>query len=163
MSLADIDMLSTCPCGTEKAYNECCNLFLSNQKIPSSPEELMRSRYTAYFLHNIDYIARTMKSPAADGFDAASTKEWARKIKWKKLQIVNSSQQGNRGRVEFIAYYEMNHKQHRLHEISEFHFENDQWYYVDGMHPSVNVKIGRNDPCLCGSNKKYKKCCGNTS
>lgn len=22
------------------------------------------------------------------------------------------------------------------------------------------VKIGRNDPCICGSNKKYKKCCG---
>ena len=22
-------------------------------------------------------------------------------------------------------------------------------------------KIGRNDPCSCGSGKKYKKCCGN--
>ena len=22
------------------------------------------------------------------------------------------------------------------------------------------VKIGRNDPCVCGSGKKYKKCCG---
>jgi uncharacterized protein YecA (UPF0149 family) len=21
-------------------------------------------------------------------------------------------------------------------------------------------KVGRNDPCLCGSGKKYKKCCG---
>jgi len=21
-------------------------------------------------------------------------------------------------------------------------------------------KIGRNDPCTCGSGKKYKKCCG---
>ena len=28
--------------------------------------------------------------------------------------------------------------------------------------PSVNpyAKIGRNDPCPCGSGKKYKKCCG---
>lgn len=23
-----------------------------------------------------------------------------------------------------------------------------------------NIKIGRNEPCLCGSGKKYKKCCG---
>lgn len=23
-----------------------------------------------------------------------------------------------------------------------------------------DVKIGRNDPCPCGSGKKYKKCCG---
>lgn len=31
------------------------------------------------------------------------------------------------------------------------------------MHPSTlatPVKIGRNDPCPCGSGKKYKKCCG---
>jgi preprotein translocase subunit SecA len=27
--------------------------------------------------------------------------------------------------------------------------------------PSVG-KIGRNDPCICGSGKKYKKCCGKT-
>ena len=24
-------------------------------------------------------------------------------------------------------------------------------------------KVGRNDPCPCGSGKKYKKCCGRTS
>ncbi len=26
--------------------------------------------------------------------------------------------------------------------------------------PSADAKIGRNDPCICGSGKKYKKCCG---
>ncbi|MCA9066876.1 MAG: SEC-C domain-containing protein, partial [Planctomycetaceae bacterium] len=28
--------------------------------------------------------------------------------------------------------------------------------------PIVNdePKVGRNDPCPCGSGKKYKKCCG---
>ncbi len=26
--------------------------------------------------------------------------------------------------------------------------------------PAVSKKIGRNDPCPCGSGKKYKKCCG---
>ena len=26
---------------------------------------------------------------------------------------------------------------------------------------AVSEKIGRNDPCSCGSGKKYKKCCGN--
>ncbi len=31
------------------------------------------------------------------------------------------------------------------------------------LHPSslaAPAKIGRNDPCTCGSGKKYKKCCG---
>jgi preprotein translocase subunit SecA len=26
--------------------------------------------------------------------------------------------------------------------------------------PVAKLKIGRNDPCPCGSGKKYKKCCG---
>ena len=26
--------------------------------------------------------------------------------------------------------------------------------------PTVSKKVGRNDPCPCGSGKKYKKCCG---
>jgi len=25
---------------------------------------------------------------------------------------------------------------------------------------AVSAKVGRNDPCSCGSGKKYKKCCG---
>ena len=36
--------------------------------------------------------------------------------------------------------------------------------YGDGKQvarkPAVSKKIGRNDPCPCGSGKKYKKCCG---
>jgi len=31
-------------------------------------------------------------------------------------------------------------------------------YNVD--HTAVSHKVGRNDPCPCGSGKKYKKCCG---
>ncbi|GAB4221338.1 MAG: hypothetical protein Kow00102_16370 [Spirochaetota bacterium] len=31
---------------------------------------------------------------------------------------------------------------------------------AEGMINSKNNKIGRNDPCPCGSGKKYKKCCG---
>ncbi len=42
------------------------------------------------------------------------------------------------------------------------------WDMMDGKLPKSNVetfrrelpKIGRNDPCPCGSGKKYKKCCG---
>ena len=36
--------------------------------------------------------------------------------------------------------------------------------YGDGKQvarkPAVSKKVGRNDPCPCGSGKKYKKCCG---
>jgi uncharacterized protein len=33
-----------------------------------------------------------------------------------------------------------------------------------GPHPPyINNKIGRNDPCPCGSGKKYKRCCGSAT
>ena len=44
--------------------------------------------------------------------------------------------------------------------------ENQPMYYgpADGPRPPQTVKkdkkVGRNDPCPCGSGKKYKKCCG---
>ncbi len=31
--------------------------------------------------------------------------------------------------------------------------------FAEPAQPAVKVKIGRNDPCPCGSGKKYKKCC----
>jgi SWIM/SEC-C metal-binding protein len=52
------------------------------------------------------------------------------------------------------------------------------WYYLIGFEPdkpedisdlekllnpphlAKSEKIGRNDPCPCGSGKEYKKCCG---
>lgn len=32
--------------------------------------------------------------------------------------------------------------------------------YMEGTYERTEKKIGRNDPCPCGSGKKYKKCCG---
>ncbi|MCC2666593.1 MAG: putative motif domain protein [Gammaproteobacteria bacterium] len=124
-----------CPCGTNKAYLDCCGIFISNQKKPSTPEELMRSRYTAYTERNIDYIAQTMKSPAADNFDTEATRAWAKKINWTGLKIIRTTHDARKGTVEFCAYYSMDNKKNVLHEISQFSFENEKWYYVDGTHP----------------------------
>lgn len=44
----------------------------------------------------------------------------------------------------------------------EVALETEMEYRKDMQAPFVNDnKIGRNDPCICGSGKKYKKCCGN--
>ena len=29
-----------------------------------------------------------------------------------------------------------------------------------GVEPAAQLKVGRNEPCPCGSGRKYKKCCG---
>lgn len=38
--------------------------------------------------------------------------------------------------------------------------ESTDYYDLDYQQPRTTIKIGRNDPCPCGSGKKYKKCCG---
>ncbi len=129
--------MQRCPCGTGKTYLDCCGIFISNQKLPSTPEELMRSRYTAYNQVNIDYIMHTMKSPAADNFDAKAVQESAKKIKWTGLEIVKTTYDSTQGVVEFFAYYYIDNKKHVLHEISEFNFENGKWYYVNGTYPTT--------------------------
>ena len=41
------------------------------------------------------------------------------------------------------------------------HHEEDHFYPEHGIDPiRTGPKIGRNQPCPCGSGKKYKKCCG---
>lgn len=155
--------MQPCPCGIKKDYAECCGLFIEGQQTPPTPERLMRSRYSAYTQANMDYIARTMKSPAKDRFDANSAEEWAKRIEWLRLEVKTSSIQDKKGFVEFIAYFKEKEKIHTLHEISEFHLDDGKWYYVDGKQAttvsSTTLPVGRNDQCPCGSGKKYKKCC----
>lgn len=92
----------------------------------------MRSRYTAYTQANIAYIQATMCKKAAEGFDAVTAYAWAKSVHWKRLQVVMSSQQGDLGQVEFKAYFDQNHEQHLLHEISAFERIGGKWFYVDG-------------------------------
>jgi SEC-C motif-containing protein len=81
---------------------------------------------------------------------------------WSGLEVLGcrAGQPGDKaGRVAFIARYRQQGKPGELRENSRFVFENGRWCYVDGD-LSANKKAGRNDPCPCGSGKKFKKCCG---
>jgi SEC-C motif-containing protein len=84
---------------------------------------------------------------------------------WQKLEILRSEAGGENdaeGRVEFKAHWLIGGRRGYLHETSRFLKEDGRWYYLDGQtHPAPAAgKTGRNDPCPCGSGKKFKKCCG---
>ena len=163
--------LPFCPCGMENPYEICCGPFLSGDTFAQTPEQLMRSRYTAYTQGNVDYIKRTMSAQALKGFDAVKAARWANAVTWRGLRVLKASsieQDNHRGTVEFIAYYEEQGQLQQLHEISVFRKKGNQWYYVDALPNEFNPRLsraepiqkaGRNDPCPCGSGKKYKKCC----
>lgn len=123
-----------CPCCSNENYLDCCGRFIMQKQVPATPEELMRSRYTAYALANMDYIEKTMKPPASNNFNKRDASKRAKKIKWVKLEVLNTSGiELNKGFVEFIAYF-YDKKLKAIHELSEFHQDNGQWYYVDGKY-----------------------------
>lgn len=117
----------------------------------------MRSRYSAYVTGNIDYLAASHDPATVATFDRAAAARWAAKADWKRLQVVAADQDS----VEFIAWFETEGRLRRHHEYSKFRQIDSLWYYTDGEARSADdqaIKIGRNEPCPCGSGKKYKKC-----
>jgi len=161
-----------CPCGSQKEFTLCCQPLIEKKALPETAEALMRSRYTAFTRGEMDYILYTLAPEAREGFDPDATRVSAQKAKWKELRVLNHSggEAGDtEGTVEFIAEYGHGENNIEHHEISTFRKnERGQWLYVDGemqresTRPVVRgaPKIGRNDPCSCGSAKKFKKCCG---
>jgi SEC-C motif-containing protein len=122
-----------CPCKSEKEYAQCCEPFIAENQLPDTPEQLMRSRYTAYTQANIDYIIATMKDAALKDFDKASAKQWAESVTWVKLKVLHAyidSAIPDTGFVEFKAYYRYKKQMHVMHEFSEFKKLNHQWFYV---------------------------------
>ncbi len=160
-------MSKNCPCGSTKTLDACCQPFISGKEKPTSAEELMRSRYVAFTLCDIDYIVKTTHPKYQDDMDVEASRAWAETSDWQGLKIISSEGQGEdtEGRVEFIASYKSDNENHDHHEIGVFKKQKGTWLYCEGLFPKqktvVNTepKIGRNDPCTCGSGKKFKKCC----
>lgn len=161
-----------CPCGSNKAYKLCCEPFIVGTQLPPTPEALMRSRYTAFTQANMNYIADTMLGAVKKQFNVESSKQWAQHVTWLGLDVLDAppvTEQDEQGFVEFVARYRFQNKAESIHERSEFHKRDGRWFYVNGEAGGATAqrrsadKIGRNDPCPCGSGKKFKKCCGATA
>jgi SEC-C motif-containing protein len=152
--------MTSCPCGSGRGFDDCCGPVLAGAA-PASPEALMRSRYTAFTRADLDYLETTLAPEAKEDYDRAETEAWVKEAKWDGLEI--RAAEGDQ--VEFVARYKMRGKIFAHHELASFRQNDGRWVYVDGvMNPrpaqrSVE-KVGRNDPCTCGSGKKFKKCCG---
>lgn len=159
-----------CACGSEINFEQCCKPFLAGESYPETAEKLMRSRYTAYTLSDIDYLEKTLAPESRHDFDHKATEQWSKGSDWKGLKILslqNGTAADRDGAVEFVATFEQQGKTLEHHEVSSFRKdERGHWLFVDGTIPGRQTiirdqpKLGRNDPCTCGSGKKYKKCCG---
>ena len=130
-------------------------------------EELMKARYHAYETCDMEFIKESHDPDNTEGIDWAECEKWARESQWLGLEIISTTKGGEDdkdGIVEFKATYIENGKTIVHHERSYFIKKNGVWFYQKWL-PITSTrinenKVGRNDPCPCGSGKKYKKCCG---
>lgn len=124
----------------------------------------MRSRYTAHAVNDFAYLHKTYEETRHEEFDA---EEYGNEIEWTKL-VINSHEPDIRpgvSHVDFSAHFNEGGKSGILHEKSEFKLLEGEWIFTrtlrEGPAPvKAAPKVGRNDPCPCGSGKKFKKCCG---
>jgi len=160
-----IDNITSCPCQSGRPFSECCGPLLSGACTAPIAEALMRSRYTAFALRDVAYLLRSWHPstrPAAIDPDTIP--------EWHGLRIIRTEEgkEGDfKGVVEFEAAFSTGQGRGLLRETSRFVREDGQWLYVDGdlqdsgaPASKKEAKTGRNDPCPCGSGKKFKKCCG---
>lgn len=113
-----------CPCGSGRSYTACCQPFHAGERLPDTPEQLMRSRYSAYFLQHTAYVLETChpdKRP--ENLDLNDG------IRYTGLTVHEAS--GDE--VEFSVTLKTPDGQgHRFRERSRFEQLEGRWVYVEG-------------------------------
>lgn len=147
-----------CYCGSTQAFELCCQPFLAGMGNADSCEQLMRSRYSAYCLRDIDYIYRTYHPSRRADNPKPALATFAANSHFIALNVLSCEQSSQQGYVSFNVRYIQQNVLYEFTERSRFVFE-DVWYYLDGvLTDSTPVKINRNAPCPCNSGKKFKQC-----
>lgn len=150
-----------CCCQSGLPFEACCSPFLSGNAFPQNPEQLMRSRYTAFCTKNIEYLVDTHHPSKRQADERDALLKTIRETQWFGLRIIKADKPAAGqmlGFVEFAAFYKAG-TLGQIHENSRFVLENGRWFYLDGEFLDP-VSIGRKEPCFCGSGRKYKKCHG---
>jgi SEC-C motif-containing protein len=163
-----------CYCGNNQSFEQCCELIIKGKLLAKTPEQLMRSRYSAYATKNANYIYKTYADSSRKKQSIEEIKDWAQQTNWIKLNIISSiesneneglslHEQNSHPFVEFCARYIHNKRICQLKEKSHFVLEDGKWRYLDGdiiEHIELSPPK-RNELCFCQSNKKFKNCCAN--
>jgi SEC-C motif-containing protein len=119
-----------CPCGSGTSYDACCGRLHRGAEQARTAEELMRSRYSAYAVGDLDHVFRTWH-PRTRPDDLAP----APGLTWTGLEVLRTESGGpddEAGRVEFVAHWETDGAEGALHEDSRFERRAGRWVYVDG-------------------------------
>lgn len=149
--------IQACPCG-QGAYMSCCAPLHQGQQHASSAEQLMRSRYSAFALQQIDYLIQTTALGQQSYLDRDAIADWSQRNTWLQLEVIHHLAKLDKchAQVEFKAHYHDGQQAQVHHEISHFVYFAGRCYFLD---PTLDMPITMKQPCVCGSQKKFKQCC----
>lgn len=149
-----------CPCGSGAAYDDCCAPRHDGRRPAETPEALMRSRYAAFAVADGRYLVATRVAGAGADENAEELSRWARSVTWLGLSVREAAggTSPDEGFVAFTARYLEGDLLVSLSERSRFVRRDGRWLYVDGAPEVSRAKVGRNEPCPCGSGRKFKQC-----
>ncbi len=120
-----------CPCGSGLAYAACCGPLHTREREAATAEQLMRSRYAAYALGEVDHVFRTWH-PRTRPADVTHDPTTA----WIGLAVLDTHAGGpddDTGVVEFRASYDGPDGPGVLHETSRFERRRGRWVYVEAV------------------------------
>ena len=126
---------SSCPCKSSARYADCCMPFHYGRAKPETAEQLMRSRYSAYFFRLIDYLVDTTHPDTREPGLKEELDRTVHEVNWCNLTIVSSSKGGKHdkvGKVEFVAKYFLEAQPSTLRENSRFKRFKGAWKYLAG-------------------------------
>ena len=155
-----------CACGSGAAYEACCGPLIEAKQPAPTAEALMRSRYTAFTRAAVDYLMETHSPKTREEVSREAIEAWAKDSEWLGFELRGTEEGGkddSEGIVRFRARYRQKGRVFEHLEVAQFAREDGVWKFVTAFTPPAKheaPKVGRNDPCPCGSGKKHKKCCG---
>jgi SEC-C motif-containing protein len=122
-----------CPCGSGKQIQDCCGKWIVGKKKVPTAEALMRSRYTAYVLEDVNYLVETTLPASRNKNTAQEISSWMKQVQWQRLHVLNveaGEKSDSEGTVEFIAEFIGPDGTDRHHEVSQFEKVRGTWFYV---------------------------------
>lgn len=141
-------MSDLCPCCSGLAYADCCGP-LHHGQAAATAEALMRSRYCAFVVKDMDYLGATMRPPVSLDFDEEGSLEWAESLQWLGLKVLESQLRmgGQQATVEFVASFVELGKPSYMHERSLFKRHKGRWYYVS-RRPAKHDPVPHHDKLI---------------
>lgn len=125
-----------CPCNTSKFYSECCGKVHESILNAITAEQLMRSRYSAFVLDNMNFLKKSHSKNTVSSFNFKSVSRWTKKVEWVKLEILSTKKgkdSDESGYVEFKAFYFENGFIEFIHGKSQFVKQDNHWVYLDEL------------------------------